>query len=165
MQLDANFVDPWTRTIHLLSLDDGPQCPVEEPIERPPKRRTSADSNASTWEPCVTVVDRPGMSTVVLDWRDPTKCCYREQLWISARARVAGRCAMSGEPIIPGDEIFRPRPARPVPRNVSAMILASAVDARAAYDPPLRERCCIGCPDDDVTTFEHELVLDHAGEA
>jgi hypothetical protein len=165
MQLDASFVDPWTRTINLLSLPDGPLCPVEEPIERPPKRRTSADSNASTWEPCVTAVDRPSSTTVVLDWRDPTKCCYREQLWIAARARVAGRCAMSGAAITPGDEIFRPRPARPVPRNVSAMILASAVDACAAYEPPLRDRSCIGCPGDDVATFEPELAFDSAGAA
>ncbi|MBN3761572.1 DUF3331 domain-containing protein [Burkholderia sp. Ac-20365] len=162
MLLDANLVDPWTRTINLLSLRPDPSCTIEEPIDQPLRRR-AVESNAATWEPCVTVIDRPSALTVVLDWRDPTKCCYREQLWVSARARVSGRCAMTGAAIEPGDDIFRPRPARPAPRNVTAMVLASAVEACAASLPPLLEQRCAPCSAEDVRRYAEDLALDAAG--
>jgi hypothetical protein len=163
MLLDANLVDPWTRTINLLSLPAESPCTIEESIDQPPRRRLATESNASTWEPCVTVIDRPSALTVVLDWRDPTKCCYREQLWVSARARVSGRCAMSGAAIEPGDEIYRPRPARPAPRNVSAMVLASAVEACATALPPMLEQRCTPCSADVVRLYAEEPVLSDAG--
>jgi hypothetical protein len=163
MLLDANLVDPWTRTINLLSLPTDSLRTIEEPIDQPLRRRGATESSAATWEPCVTVIDRPSALTVVLDWRDPTKCCYREQRWVSARARVSGRCAMSGEPIEPGDEIYRPRPARPAPRNVSAMVLASAVEAGATALPPVLEQRCAPCSAEDVRLYAEEPVLDGAG--
>lgn len=163
MLLDANLVDPWTRTINLLSLPSDPSCTIEESIDQPPRRRAAAESNAATWEPSVTVIDRPSALTVVLDWRDPTKCCYREQLWVAARARVSGRCAMTGAAIEPGDDIFRPRPARPAPRNVTAMVLASAVEACAALLPPLLEQRCAPCSVEDVRRYAEESALDTAG--
>ncbi|WP_245253750.1 DUF3331 domain-containing protein [Paraburkholderia sp. LEh10] len=163
MLLDANLVDPWTRTINLLSLPSDPPCTIEEPIDQPPRRRAPTESNAATWEPSVSVIDRPSALTVVLDWRDPTKCCYREQLWVAARARVSGRCAMTGAAIEPGDDIFRPRPARPAPRNVTAMVLASAVEARAASLPPLLEQRCGPCSAEDVRRYAEEPALDAAG--
>ncbi|WP_109476381.1 DUF3331 domain-containing protein [Paraburkholderia sp. C35] len=163
MLLEANLVDPWTRTINLLSLRSGPSCTIEESIDQPLRRRAATESNASAWEPCVTVIDRPSALTVVLDWRDPTKCCYREQLWVSARARVSGRCAMTGAAIEPGDDIFRPRPARPAPRNVTAMVLASAVEACTASLPPLLEQRCAPCSAEDVRRFAEEPALDAVG--
>lgn len=141
MLLDATLVDPWTQTIDLLSLPVGPKIAIEESFESVARPRPCAESNVSKWQPSVRVIDRPSALTVTLDWRDPTRCCYREQLWVSARARVSGYCAMSGATILPGDEIFRPRPARPTPRNVGAMVLASAVDACAAVDLPPQEPC------------------------
>ncbi|WP_144147259.1 DUF3331 domain-containing protein [Paraburkholderia sp. BCC1884] len=136
MLLDATLVDPWTQTINLLSLPVGPKIAIEEAFETVVRRRPCVESSVSKWQPSVRVIDRPSALTVTLDWRDPTRCCYREQLWVSARARVSGRCAMSGAAILPGDEIFRPRPARPTPRNVGAMVLASAVDACAPVELP-----------------------------
>jgi hypothetical protein len=164
MQLDENLVDPWTRTINLLSLrPDHPSRTIEEPIDQALRRGAAVESNADAWEPCVTVIDRPSALTVVLDWRDPTKCCYREQLWVSARARVSGRCAMTGAAIEPGDDIFRPRPARPAPRNVTAMVLASAVEACAASLPPSLEQRCAPCSAEDVRRYAIDLALDAAG--
>lgn len=40
-----------------------------------------------------------------------------------ARARISGFCAMSGQPIRPGDAVYKPNP-RPAPVNGDAMILA-----------------------------------------
>ncbi|MGF6771880.1 hypothetical protein P3T18_004367 [Paraburkholderia sp. GAS199] len=134
MRLDTTLVDPWTRTINLLSLPAGSPISTEEAFDFAVRRRAFPESSDSKREPSVRVVERPTALTVTLDWRDSTKCCYREQLWVSAKARVSGRCAMSGAAIFPGDAIFRPRPARPAPRNVGAMVLASAVDACAAHD-------------------------------
>jgi hypothetical protein len=130
---DAGQADPWTQTIHQLSSPAASRLLVEAVIDCD-TGRLCADTHAVRWEPFVRLVDRPSAMTATLDWRDATRCCYREQLWGAARARVSGRCAMSGAPICPGDEIFRPRPARPAPRNVSAMILASAIDACTTGD-------------------------------
>lgn len=129
MLSNANLFDPWTRTINLLSSPAGSRRMTEEPIGHVPIRRTIAESNTSKCEPSVRVIDRPTALTLTIDWRDATKCCYREQLWVAAHARVSGRCAISRAPISPGDEIFRPRRAGVAPRNVASMILASAVEA------------------------------------
>jgi hypothetical protein len=137
MLSDAKLVDPWSRTITLLSMPADTEPLIEADFEQP-RRKTSADDPAEC-SLSVSVVDRPTAFTVTLDWRDATRCCYRDQLWVAARARVSGRCAMSGAAIAPGDEIFRPRPARPVPRNVAAMVLASAVEACVQYGSSLSE--------------------------
>jgi hypothetical protein len=162
MLLDANLVDPWTRTINLLSLPAGSRFAIEESFDPSTMRRAPPEVSASKCEPFVRVVDRTGPLTVTLDWRDPTKCCYREQLWVAARARVSGRCAMSGAPISPGDEIFRPRPARPAPRNVNAMILASVVEACAAKLPRSEELRCKIDLDVRVLARIPESALDNA---
>jgi hypothetical protein len=144
----ANTVDPWTRTIDLLSLPAGSRGAFQESVDCV-KRGVIAGKIASKWGPFIRVIDRPNPLTVTLDWRDSTKCCYREQLWVAARARVSGQCAMSGEPILPGDEIFRPRPARPTPRNVNAMILAAAIAPYVANEPLGGPRGAF-CADDDL---------------
>jgi hypothetical protein len=128
MLTNTNFVDPWIRTIGLLSIPEASEIVDVEPV-LPAKCRRRVEANVSDWRPFVRIIDRPSAHSLTIDWRDPTRCCYREQLWVAAHARVSGRCAMSGKLIAPGDEIFRPRPTRPAPKNVGAMILASAVDA------------------------------------
>ncbi|CAD6534115.1 hypothetical protein LMG27952_02884 [Paraburkholderia hiiakae] len=128
MLTDTHRVDAWVRTIGLLSIPEASAAADEKPIPLATRRnRTEAD--VADWSPFVRVIDRPSAHSLTLDWRDPTRCCYREQLWVAAHSRVSGRCAMSGKSIAPGDEIYRPRPTRPAPRNVAAMILASAVEA------------------------------------
>ncbi|MFC6311785.1 DUF3331 domain-containing protein [Paraburkholderia dipogonis] len=44
-------------------------------------------------------------------------------------ARKAGVCALSGQKVARGDAVYRPRHARPAPRNVKAMILATVTQA------------------------------------
>jgi len=125
---NTSVVDPWIRAISLLCLPDG-----SESVDRKSIHHATcnyyAESKVSECRPYVRVIERPTPQTVTLDWRDSTNCCYREQLWVAARSRVSARCAMSGAPISPGDDIFRPRPTRPAPRNVGAMILASVLEA------------------------------------
>ena len=135
MLQDANLFDAWTQIINLLSSPAASLRVMEESIDHVPIRRVFAESNGAKCEPSVRVVDRPTALTLMIDWRDATKCCYREQRWVAAHARVAGRCALSSAPISPGDEIFRPRRAGPVPRNVGAMILASAVETYPSSAP------------------------------
>jgi hypothetical protein len=149
MLTDAKLVDPWTQTITLLLMPEQSELQlIEESAQEVVVRSThgsTLDTSRAKAKPFVRVIDRPTALTVTLDWRDATKCCYREQLWVATRARVSGLCAMSGAPILPGDDIFRPRPSRPVPRNVGAMILASAVEAavpsRPAADEPFSRPC------------------------
>jgi hypothetical protein len=132
MLQDANLFDAWTQIIDVLASPGRSRRLVEASIDRVPPvpiRRNPAEGSPSQCEPFVRVIDRPTALTLTIDWRDATKCCYREQLWVAAHARVSGRCALSGEAILPGDEIFRPRRAGPAPRNVGAMVLATAVEA------------------------------------
>ncbi|QGZ63075.1 DUF3331 domain-containing protein [Paraburkholderia acidisoli] len=128
MLANPSLVDPWIQTLSLLSMPEAARPRKSESFECA-KPRAFAESSTPKCEPIVRIIDRPTSSTVTLDWRDSTRCCYREQLWVAARARVAGRCALSGAAIAPGDEIFRPRPTRPAPRNVNAMVLARAIEA------------------------------------
>jgi hypothetical protein len=128
MLADTNLVDPWIRAISLFFLPEHPEVANRESVQIAACKYYS-ESNVSECRPFVRIIERQTAQTVTLDWRDSTNCCYREQLWVAARSRVSARCALSGAPISPGDEIFRPRPTRPAPRNVGAMILASAVDA------------------------------------
>ncbi|RFU49657.1 DUF3331 domain-containing protein [Paraburkholderia sp. DHOC27] len=163
MLQDANAVDPWTRTIDLLSLPAGVRPVIDEAVDWA-RHRTLTEKCSSRWGPFVRVVDRPSALTVTLDWRDSTKCCYREQLWVAGRARVSGRCAMSGAPILPGDDIFRPRPARPAPRNVSAMVLAAAVDAYVACETLYGPRG-VQCNDSEVALAVAEPLVKDLREA
>jgi hypothetical protein len=154
---DTNLVDPWIQAISLLSLSGNLGGTDQESVQRAICKYHS-ESNVSVCRPFVRVIERQTAQTVTLDWRDPTNCCYREQLWVAARSRVSARCAMSGAPILPGDEIFRPRPTRPAPRNVGAMILASVVEAccrRQADYEPARETLRA----DDVADSVHATAL------
>jgi hypothetical protein len=157
----ANARDPWTRTIDLLSLSRGSQLVIEESLDCA-RRLTIAEKITTKWGPFVRVIDRPSALTLTLDWRDSTRCCYREQLWVSARARVSGKCAMSGAAIVPGDEIFRPRPARPTPRNVNAMILAAAVEPYVAAESLSTWRVAYCADVDAESDTQAPMLDDHA---
>lgn len=128
MLLEANPLDPRTRTSIFCRCRRVHRARLNSPLINP--RDAGMPPRAM---PRHGVIDRPSALTVVLDWRDPTKCCCREQLWVAARARVSGPCAITGATIEPGNEIFRPRPARPGPRNISAMVLASRRWKRAPH--------------------------------
>lgn len=125
MQPNANFIDPWMQTIGLLSLLSG--------VSGAGNRRAAAsERRPQVATPLkgvqVRLIDRPSRSTATIEWRDPTHCCYGDQVWRTSRARVAGVCAMSGRPVRPGDAVYKPRACRPMPINSDAMILRSVLE-------------------------------------
>ena len=66
--------------------------------------------------------------TLSICWSDSQTGHYAEQVWRLGLARNDGFCALSGQPILQGDDVFRPRRSvMCVPANWSRMILASAV--------------------------------------
>nr|WP_240975840.1 DUF3331 domain-containing protein [Paraburkholderia aromaticivorans] len=77
----------------------------------------------------IRVLERNGQTSATIAWSDATSCCYGEQLWRRCIARKSGVCALSGQTIARGDAVYRPRRARPAPRNVDAMILATVMEA------------------------------------
>jgi Domain of unknown function (DUF3331) len=77
----------------------------------------------------IRVLERNGQISATIAWSDATSCCYGEQLWRRCLARKSGVCALSGQAIARGDAVYRPRRARPAPRNIDAMILAAVMDA------------------------------------
>jgi hypothetical protein len=127
MLLDAPFTDPWLQTIGLLT----PPARAAGKSEGPARRGKTArrpPPEASYPGVVVSLIDRPTSSTATIAWRDPTRCCYGDQVWRASRARGAGVCAMSGREIVPGDAVYIPRPCRRVPANAGAMILTSVLD-------------------------------------
>jgi len=66
--------------------------------------------------------------TLSICWSDAQTGHYAEQVWRLGLARDGGFCALSGRPIVQGDDVFRPRRSVVcVPANWNRMILASAV--------------------------------------
>jgi len=76
----------------------------------------------------IEVLDRPTQFCALISWRDSTRCSYCYQLWRRAVSKKTGFCALSGDPINRGDEIFRPCVRNIKPLNASAMILATHID-------------------------------------
>ncbi len=113
---------PWCHTMAQLSQGH----PIEALNHRPIRR----DYRDGTYRTCtITVLERHGRAGATIDWRDPTACCYVEQIWRRCTARRRGICALSGNAIVAGDAIYRPRPTKPQPRNIEAMILAWVMEA------------------------------------
>lgn len=114
----------WFHTMSLLGLDSVVTTPRTQPC---PAR---AEYGADAYPRCaVKVIERQGPCGATIAWSDATACCYGEQLWRRCVARKSGLCALSGQPIAPGDAVYRPRLVQPAPRNLEAMILASVMEA------------------------------------
>ncbi|WP_144149121.1 DUF3331 domain-containing protein [Paraburkholderia sp. BCC1884] len=128
----AHFTDPWLRTLGLLSVLSGDaevgNHAVEAAIARKEPWGCHLPVMGQRFEVQVRVIDRPTQSTATVAWRDPTHCSYGDQVWHASRARVTGVCALSGQSIKRGDAIYKPRPCRPAPLNVGAMILGSVLN-------------------------------------
>jgi hypothetical protein len=129
--MSAEIDDAWIHTIGLLNSRSGGKGKVADKHEAVMTRdehytRLFMDAYEAR-EVCVSVVDRPSARTATISWRDPTACCYGDQVWRAGVSRSRGVCAMSGRPILPGDAVFKPQARRPLPLNVGAMILATAV--------------------------------------
>jgi len=130
MMANGNIDDPWAKTISLLSrLSAGTKAGDILPKIARARQVVEAEHR----DVVVNLIDRQSSSTVTISWRDPTRGCYGDQVWCASRARIAGICAMSGHPIYPGDQVYRPRASRRAPQNATAMILTSVLEhAQAA---------------------------------
>ncbi|CAD6550857.1 hypothetical protein LMG27952_05081 [Paraburkholderia hiiakae] len=73
----------------------------------------------------VKLIECPTDDIVTIEWRDATKCCYREQIWRRGKANASGYCVLSGAKIRRGDDVYRPRMLDCV--NAGAMILCTAL--------------------------------------
>lgn len=67
---------------------------------------------------------------LLIRWVESGRCHYGEQRWRLRVALQPGRCAISGQPIEPGELVFRPV-RRPVPANGDEMICPAAVPGAA----------------------------------
>ncbi|MFM0395444.1 DUF3331 domain-containing protein [Paraburkholderia phytofirmans] len=123
--MHAPFEDDrtWRSTMALISNESEMQLPVVS-------GRTNPMRGEGKFSKCaIRVLERSGRSSATIAWSDATSCCYGEQMWRRCIARKSGVCALSGQKIARGDAVYRPRRARPAPRNVEAMILASVMEA------------------------------------
>ncbi|NUY01446.1 DUF3331 domain-containing protein [Paraburkholderia youngii] len=76
----------------------------------------------------VSILEQPSAHALTVLWSDACSGHYAEQTWRLTYAKRDSRCALSGDPIFKGDEIFRPRVKRnALPSNWDRMILASKV--------------------------------------
>lgn len=115
----------WRHMMHSLNAcSDGARINRQRSDAALDSRRKMTSGDRSRCSATIDILDRPTSSTVVLSWRDSTGGHYGYQNWHKGFARRAGICAMSGMPITPGDEIFRPSVRNGRPTNASAMILA-----------------------------------------
>lgn len=76
----------------------------------------------------VEVIERLSDTSISVLWQDATRCRYVDQVWIRCRARVKGRCALSGATIRRDEPVYKPRVRTAIPANASAMILARVLE-------------------------------------
>ena len=144
----ASRPDPWEQTLLLLDrlCAKEPcaetQSPAElasgRPIAEPQRndgrcrksRQIRKGPDTAGDAPCaavITLLDRLSPRTVALRWCSAS-CHYGYQIWVCAKARRAGVCAVSGKAIHRGDIIYRPYTRTLVlPVNVNAMIHLAAL--------------------------------------
>ncbi|KVK93665.1 DUF3331 domain-containing protein [Burkholderia territorii] len=120
---------------HMLVADEqeAKPLPADVGMARPSKRADRAPAA----EPVVQGVSplRPQLFVSVLEagddgllvrWSESGRCHYGEQRWRLRVASQAGRCAISGQAIEPGESVYRPV-RRPVPVNGDEMIHPASV--------------------------------------
>lgn len=126
---DDAGVSVWNHVIHALRRVDRSEGEGEGAVRPsccgPASRRAAY---ALTPHVQVEVVERLSESSIAVLWQDATRCRYADQVWISCRARLKGRCALSGAVIRRDDMIYKPRVRASIPANAAAMILASVVE-------------------------------------
>ncbi|MGX6998296.1 DUF3331 domain-containing protein [Caballeronia sp. KNU42] len=134
-------LDPWAQTLAMLSNCSGPKpsdCNDEDfdQIRGRISLLTRASRGKVEWaarntrDSCATIriLERLSASAVSLSWHDPTSLNYAEQVWRMGGAPRSGRCAVSGERILRGQSVFRPRRSgKDAPLNASEMILTSVI--------------------------------------
>jgi hypothetical protein len=127
MQALASANDPWLMTIGLLQPLSGEKCnSLPVPAARNNRMRRISDTPIEGLT--IHVLERSNSTRVTLAWRDPSHCAYGDQEWYRTRARRSGVCAVSGREIRRGEDVYRPRPTRPLALNADAMIHIAVLD-------------------------------------
>jgi hypothetical protein len=128
--------DPWEQTIALIAMLRGQQQETER------FRRRQLVGYAQTrgrLRPTVVILECPTKTTATVYWRDST-CSYADQQWRRGRAGRAGQCAVTGEAIFVGDDVYRPKRGLGAPVNCEEMILAQTVTNSVEEDCEQRTR-------------------------
>ncbi|RKT21599.1 uncharacterized protein DUF3331 [Paraburkholderia sp. RAU2J] len=115
----------WDHVIHALLPGYRSEGVREAYLARPASRHAAYAPSSHIR---VEVIERLSGTSIAVLWQDATRCRYVDQVWISCRARVQGRCAVSGAVIRREDSIYKPRVRTAPPANANAMILASVVE-------------------------------------
>ncbi|WP_269500971.1 DUF3331 domain-containing protein [Burkholderia sp. IMCC1007] len=126
-------------TIPLPGDDLGPSAACEAFDRTSAPKHAAAARSPLRPQLFVTVLEA-GDDALLVRWVDSGRCHYGEQRWRLRVALMAGRCAISGQPIEPGEPVFRPV-RRPVPANGDEMICPASVPgmdgaARAGVPEP-----------------------------
>jgi hypothetical protein len=93
-----------------------------------PASRGAACASSSHVQVQVQVIERLSDTSISVLWQDATRCRYVDQGWSRCRARVKGRCALSGATIRRDEPVYKPRVRTAIPANASAMILARVLE-------------------------------------
>ncbi len=150
-------LDPWSQTLAMLSSCSGLKpSDCDDDYFDQIRRSTSLLSGASRDKikrtagnaggTCATIriLERLSASVVSLSWHDPTSLNYAEQVWWMSGALRNGRCAVSGERILRGQSVYRPRrSSKDAPLNGREMILTSVIAGACA----------------SAADFPHELMV------
>jgi hypothetical protein len=80
--------------------------------------------------PYLEIVENYSNTVIGVYWSDPQSGRYGEQKWKLGKASGRAVCALSGEQVRRGDEVFRPSMRGQSPANADWVILASALRAR-----------------------------------
>jgi len=120
----------WSHVISRLLADYGSENEGEAYLKPRVKRVAAADMLSRHIQ--IEVLERLSDTSIAVLWQDATRCQYVDQVWICCRARIKGRCALSGAAIRRDDAIYKPRIRAAIPANADAMILASVIACMAS---------------------------------
>jgi hypothetical protein len=96
---------------------------------RSTKSRSSGDAERPSDSAHVRILERATPRTILVRWTDPRTCSYGEQLWRKVRSRFHTQCALTAQPIHPGDMVFQPAAyGGKLPLNYERLILASEAE-------------------------------------
>lgn len=102
------------------------RCPWRRIPVQDSTRASCAETAQAGQTANVRVVEWSDKSLTIV-WHDPTACSYDDQRWRRLKSTKDGVCALTGQAIRKGDEVFKPGRSKPPPANAEAMILVSAL--------------------------------------
>jgi hypothetical protein len=123
--LDGGRAHIWDHVIARLLADYSGEAEGEVYLKVPAKR---VAQDVPSRHIQVEVLERLSETTIAVLWQDATRCRYLDQVWFSCRARIKGRCALSGAVIFRNDPVYKPRVRNAFPANAGAMILATVIE-------------------------------------